>query len=874
MIQLKDLKAINIFPNKTRIRNYFKKFSIVTIGIFIISCFLYHNDSFYNFFEKTINSRINNYLHVDALKSVNKIAHFLNVKGKAITILNPVEDSEVIELFLTDSNYIKLQKLAAKGPVSKDKWIKAKLEINDSLQKVKLKFHGTSLAHYQDGKFSYRIKISKKSQYLNEMRVFNLIKGEEADPTQIAANQFADKLGMISSSGKMVLLKINGINEGHYYLVEHISKEFLERKYGITNYSMISNVTDWTRKENEFYGSNHISDHDLFFGHIEKKGKRYHDKAVGMYKLFSEAIVANDLVRVKQMIDIEYMGKFLALLSVFNDIHFVTGDNLKFVYDFPKRKFFPIYRQENGAIPLYNQVYVQDDIFFNSYANYNNLVFYKSNPSYTKSKNTFLLKLLLSDNEVRNMRDVYLNKIVNERTSIVEELKKVYRSNEKVLYASSQSRREIYFQRKLQIDVFNTMCNLASKYLTYGHVYGSYDEKTNELNFIADAFCNVKMLHKTEKGVHDEVRGIELTPSLEFKYNYEKYIFDKDSINIKKLRFVNLVTGDTISKKHVHINYSEGTEEVFHINTLTSLNANDVKYSISDSVISIIPGTYKIFTDVVINPPYSLFLSRETTLLLDERVNIIVNGELSADGVKDQKVIVRNMNESKNFGVFAVIGQSPEAQTKLNYFEISGGSEVVKYGMTFTGQFAVYSSDVTISNSSFSNSMGDDGLNVKYGKVDIHDCQFNGNKADQVDLDFCIGKVTRSVFNPSSLDSNGDGLDVSGSKILIEECYFSDFLDKGISVGENSKAFLSSNNFDNNAKAIAIKDQSTAFSYNNSMKNNHINYSMFVKKKIFRKPILYISTPVNNEKIENIQGEIILIEPGEILKERDHLLEK
>ena len=134
------------------------------------------------------------------------------------------------------------------------------------------------------------------------------------------------------------------------------------------------------------------------------------------------------------------MGKYLAIMALFNDIHHVSGDNFKLIYDFNSEKFFPIYRQENGSQPLFDKVWSQEDIFFNNYVNFNKIIFCKSLPEYTHNTNTAILKVLLSDNSVRNARDKYLNQIIIEKKKHIHFMKDVYSENSPIIYASTLSR--------------------------------------------------------------------------------------------------------------------------------------------------------------------------------------------------------------------------------------------------------------------------------------------------------------------------------------------------------------------------------------------------------------------------------------------------
>ena len=143
---------------------------------------------------------------------------------------------------------------------------------------------------------------------------------------------------------------------------------------------------------------------------------------------------------------------------------------------------------------------------------------------------------------------------------------------------------------------------------------------------------------------------------------------------------------------------------------------------------------------------------------------------------------------------------------------------------------------------------------------------FNANKADQVDLDFCSGTVIENRFIDISIiddsdiidvpvDDNGDGLDFSGSKIIVTKNKFDGFLDKGVSIGENTQALLYMNTFTGNRSAITAKDHSKVYIMSNMYQKNSINIEMYQKKKIFEHPSVYnINEIHDNIRIKKTQN--------------------
>ena len=539
-----------------RLKKIAKRTLYTGICAILITFTVYHNDNANLLFRNKINIILKNHLNFDIYSSVNKLAHFADIKGKVLALMHPVADSNIINLVITKKEFNKLVE-------KKKTWININVLIDDTLQPAKLKFHGTSSDHYYDGKFSFRIKMKKKSKRLNGMKVFNLIKAEEADATIIAANRLAAQFGLISSFGKMVMLNINEKKKGAYYLVEKISDDFLEREFSITKYAKLANVTDWTRKENNF-GSNHISDFDLYSGHIEHKDSPLQAIALGKYKKMCSYVEQNDSESLSKFFDVAYMGKYLAILSLFNDIHHVSGDNFKLIYDFKSEKFYPIYRQENGSQRLFNQVIKQDDIYFNNYTNFNKFIFHKSLPNYNYATNTSILKGLLSNDSVRNSRDYYLYKIINEEKKHINGMKDTYLKNSSVLYASSLSRKSQYFNEKQQLEVFSSICKYASSYLNYAHVYGSFNLTDSSLNVITDAFSQVRISSKHNQNNECLVNGINFDWGLNIQYKYTEIPFKGNDKLVEDLIFINNVTKDTIDRVYINKLIVDKREETFY----------------------------------------------------------------------------------------------------------------------------------------------------------------------------------------------------------------------------------------------------------------------------------------------------------------------
>ena len=221
-------------------KNFLKnKVTIASILILVISSVLYHNKSFYNFFYTKINPSISELVGKNILFGINRVVHCVDIVGKVKQLSNSLNEDDFIDLQIKKKEVKFLKKLLKTRPVKK-KWVDIDLVFNDLKTPAKLKYHGSSDAQYNGGKYSYTVEIESGHENSSLFKRFKLIKGQEADPTLISINKIANSLGLISAYGEMKILRINGEEIGDYYYVEDIKNDFLSREYQVKNYSTIS----------------------------------------------------------------------------------------------------------------------------------------------------------------------------------------------------------------------------------------------------------------------------------------------------------------------------------------------------------------------------------------------------------------------------------------------------------------------------------------------------------------------------------------------------------------------------------------------------------------------------------------------------------
>ena len=246
-------------------------------------------------------------------------------------------------------------------------------------------------------------------------------------------------------------------------------------------------------------------------------------------------------------------------------------------------------------------------------------------------------------------------------------------------------------------------------------------------------------------------------------------------------------------------------------------------------------GTYRLQEHLVVPRGYNLRIEAGTDLELGAGVVLLVRGGLTISGSADQPVTIRPIETGQPFGAVAVVGEGSQ-RTEITYLELSGGSDAWLDGAQFAGALSIHYQDtVSMSHTTIRDNHGADGLSIKYAAGVVTDSSFTGNRDDQVDLEYFDGIVRDSRFESApSGDSNGDGLDLRGSRVVVVNNELTGAADKAASVGEESEALFVANRVGHSAIGVAVKDLSTAYLSDNRFEENGRDLRATMKKPFFR----------------------------------------
>ena len=912
--------------NKTKhtLINIFKrKKTLIILGILLVVLFVfYKSDRVMIELPKNLAEHIYSKTSIDLLPfwkrisgSLFRLEDEINVFRMKKNLLDGGLPIYSLELNPNDLvHFDNLSKQAMKSgylPPELNDWRKAKLQVNGKEYRVEARFHGDTPFHWADELKSYQIK-SDKDQYINNMRKFSLIIFEDRLFSPMIGRKIAKKLGLMDIRDDLVVLKINGVVQGVYYLQEKLDENFLEYN-GCSLCYIISVKDNWVDDHKYDIGPYRSADPNGVFWETGHRTAFDYEMAnmdvdLGMPNISSVLYAVSRLynsVNNKNADTIDYfdrsqlssLGAFRALTG---NVHSIAGDNLRMVYRAANSKFEPVpllevstkLKLQKGGIEHYLNTFGKPlDIFY----------------------------LLDGDDELRRLTHKKIYAFLPDNTLLDEydQLVKRYGPYTLSYKTNKLNSRHLKSAFKEQRDILQYNMGIIRKNLEYSKFYANAVKKENKIDIelIPDSIAEIrfkKFVINLEEaysgriianiaGPNNEVivksmdakdqNTIDLTDffsSLYFSAGLDENLYPtvrkypikiafSDASNIRianmDIEMLNDLTGIVIGKDDSYVQIADADdyyENSKHLPVEEFLKLHpDLKWGYKDGELTLLEGKYIVSNDLIIPKLKNLVIQAGTNIKIAEGKSILSYSPVTFAGTEDSPITVTSLEKNRPYGTFAIVGNDdPNEKVSINWLDISSGSQKWLNGMFFSGQFSIHNiPDVYINNSLIHGSYSDDGINVKYSNIIVENSKFYGNSADQFDMDFDKGVVKNSVFDGSGeFSTNGDGLDLSGSRLIVKNSKFLNNKDKGISAGENTNILVYKSELTNNNLGTAVKDLSHAYYLDNTFKNNKIAVTTYQKKQLFGPGFAYVYKNIflsNQKDFEQDQSsEIYKINPA------------
>ena len=684
----------------------------------------------------------------------------------------------------------------------KEEYLPATIDYNGKTYKVKLRLKGLELKHLQPDKWSLKIKV-KGDHTIMGLSEFAI----QAPPTRAYINEwiyhkFLNHENLLNLKTDFVNVTLNGKDLGIFNLEESFTKTVLERNQ--RREGLIFRIINGTTR---VYGENKILEKGLA-----------HGKHIGMVSRMANAFMSGQL-NTTEVFDVEKTARYFAVSDLFGGIHGHLELNFPIYFNPINQKFEPIGYDGNSGMPFTEGA--------NGIAG--------SWHGHWTAGDRLLGRRIFSDtvfyrkyvNELETLSENYYQMIMDSlKTDLKSKLAILYKSYPEYFYSEEYMPKNLAVIRK----------TLAPDNKIQNGVY-NIQKRHGRIQVVFNNVSNVplKLLGVTLKGkmLNNETDSARvLYPHLQKERNDETVYFNipekldiPDSLLTKvmlqykvlgasKVGGVNLkpVIGEEISFPN---DYLTGKEI-----DLTGFSFLEINNALKE--ITVKGGNHRLAENLIIPTGYQFIINQGTSL------DIINNGKI----VSHSPVIIRGSREfpvrihsSDTTGQGLTVLQAG-LPSYIEYVLFENMSNPVINSWSLSGAINFYESPVTILNCVFDTNHSEDMLNIIQSHFEMDGSILKNTFSDAFDGDFVSGTITNSFFE----FTGNDAIDVSGSKLSVENITINHAGDKGLSAGENSHISAKNVKIENSEIAIASKDQSHIDLQKVDILRSTIGFTCFQKK--------------------------------------------
>lgn len=237
-------------------------------------------------------------------------------------------------------------------------------------------------------------------------------------------------------------------------------------------------------------------------------------------------------------------------------------------------------------------------------------------------------------------------------------------------------------------------------------------------------------------------------------------------------------------------------------------------------------GDIVIGSDRVVRHPIRILAG--TNIRMASGASLVFRSQVAVEGAADHPVTVEPRDPGHPWGVFALLGAGTGG-SRVSHMRLTGGSGDEIEGVRFLAMLSIHdTADVEFRNLRLAdNHEFDDMMHVIYSRdIRVIGATLEGARADGIDID--ISRDIRLVGLKVAAAGN-DAIDLMTTTALIVDSTLTGSGDKGVSVGEDSRALIVNSRIDGNAIGIESKDGSVAQLVHVDMRGNKVQISAYKK---------------------------------------------
>lgn len=712
---------------------------------------------------------------------------------------------------------------------SDDDYVPARVQFAGQNLKAKIRLKGDIVDHLESDRWSFRIKLS------NDGRVMGMRKFSIQHP--LTRNYLNEALfhrhlrheGVLAPRYDFVDVRINGKHVGLMAIEEHFSKEILEsqsRKEGV-----ILSFDETKHWENQMWTTGMISPNYPPVTPFMVKSVKKSDVLKKQWQLGTELLrgFVEGKLSTSQVFDTKTLSRFIAISEIWGAVHGLYWTNLRFYLNPYLGKLEPI---GFDAIPSKKPV---SPYLLNSLFKYDTMLspLFFEDPVFVQDFIQALQKTtkdIETDSFLKDFQDFdHLYKVALWRDFPLLEsfdfhsLKK--RASQLKLITSSNIR-NLTSSQGLQRSLINAHYLPSSSGTTLEITnLTPHPIKITEIKFInGDRERHaLKKNHSPHRIPPPEVFGFPSRLSLPIPtVSADEKIIVTASI-------------DNTDSKTPQKTYQETATPYFHprkTEALQSWNIQSItnkypffQWNKKKKNFRIASGRYKISDLIILPEGISLEVAKGAHLTFSKKAGIICKAAMNLHGEKTAPITFTGINGGTWQGL-AII-RSPQKST-WNWVRVLNTSGLTNNLWGLTAGVSVFESEIAINSSVFQGNQTEDALNIVRSRFQLNHVDIFDTLSDAFDSDFSQG----SVFGGYYKNIGGDGIDVSGTSINVNQTRFFNVHDKAVSVGEKSQLNGIALKVEESGTGLASKDGSQAtLKQSKLIKIKHVALMSYIKKK-------------------------------------------
>tara|TARA_B100001093_G_scaffold364098_1_gene348911 strand:- start:1514 stop:4174 length:2661 start_codon:yes stop_codon:yes gene_type:complete len=707
----------------------------------------------------------------------------------------------------------------------KKKYFPAKIYFNNKEYRADIKLKGVRIDHiYQDKQWSFKVKL-KDNKFIKGMKEFSITKFSSRQfPDSVFFSDYLKRYNLKTPNFYTFKIDFNGDNWGPMLIEEHYSKSYKEKKklrdipimtYSdgsfLEIYSAYESIfkNDFPEQVGEFLGLIHhkrkILTQSFNLKRYIKKGDINSFNLISFAKTIHEVSLVDKIKfenNFEKFLDIDQMALLIAYNLIWGEAHSLGDDNFR-VYIDPFSgiiKYIPTDHMAdmveienlNSVVELLNSLHHFSLLLNNT----------ELKSKYLTYLNLLEQDLLNQDQLINNICSRYINycknriKIENAKKniSLLKDYKfEIFKENKKKFFDLSKftfnelsSLQETYNEfnyQDLSVRIFDDgileIYNLTPFDIVINEVIIADDYKTlgNKCND-----HNLKIQKKIERSLTEKFNKISINLNNKFCIMQKATI--KTTSTNKRNKISTHVESSNYKLKYYNTNDPEKFSSIFKV---------------KDNEIIVNSGKIIIEEPIIIRNK-NLLIKKGVELIFKKNAYIyIMDGNLRIMGAKNHPVTLKAFED--NWGGIYVANSK---KSNINYTNIFNTDYFIHKNIMLTGGLNFYNSNIDILNSNLIGSKAEDSINFVNSKFNFNSTSISNTSSDGIDSDFSSGEIVDSEFEKII----GDGIDLSGSNILIRNTSLSLIGDKAISIGEKSNVEVHNLNISNSRYGIANKDES------------------------------------------------------------------